>query len=190
MKIAISGAQCTGKSTLIKALFDDPEINDEFILRDETTRNLLRDKLGLGALQINENGGDATQRLICAQHLINSVVGDTTDVIYDRCALDGVVYTHYLYANKKVTKKTMRIAEELFRNIEYDMVLYIPPEFPIQDDGERSINQEFQDNVVELFDHYIESYRLPVGYLTGTVEERVQQVKQAIAEYKEQNDNN
>ena len=185
MRIAISGAQCTGKSTVIEDLKNHPTIGTNFKFKGGTTRNILRDSFGIGALPINEDGTDATQLLICSQHLLNHITGTVNNTIYDRCTLDGLVYTAYLYEKKQVTKETMRIAESLFNNLSYDMIFYIPPELPIVDDGERSTSQQFQNEIVQLFDEYISSHKLPVGILSGTREERVKTVETAIQLFNE-----
>lgn len=183
MRLTISGAQSTGKTSVITELFQDSSINNRFDLRDQTTRNIVRDKLGFGKLPINEQGTDLTQLLICSQHLINYAGGALRDTIYDRCALDGLVYTTYLYDKKQVTKETLRIAESIFDNTKYDIMFYIPPEFPIISDGERSTSQQFRDEICELFDEYIESYNVKIGLLTGSIQDRTKQVIETIKSY-------
>lgn len=182
MRITISGAQSTGKTTLINALFSFPEIKNRFYLKNETTRNVLRDKLGIGKLAINEDGNDSTQLLICSQHLANYVAGEKQDTIYDRSALDGYVYTTYLFKNNKVQTSTWSISYNLFKNLIYDVTIYIKPEIPIVNDGERSTNLEFYQNICSIFDREIKSIE-NLEIVSGTVEERVQQVFKIIQKY-------
>jgi nicotinamide riboside kinase len=182
MKLTISGAQSTGKTTLINALFDLPEIKNRFQLRNEVTRNVLRDKFGLGSLDINEKGTDNTQLMICSQHLINYVASNT-DTIFDRSALDGLVYTTYLYNHGKVNQNTLRIAESLFENLKYDMIFYVKPEIPLVDDGERSVAVDFYNEIVSLFEEYIKVYKLHMIFVSGTVDDRVKQVLSFIEMY-------
>jgi nicotinamide riboside kinase len=56
----------------------------------------------------------------------------------------------------------------------YDYIFYLKPEFDIVDDGTRSTNTQFRDDIVELFDRYIKHIKIPIVYLTGTVEERLE----------------
>jgi nicotinamide riboside kinase len=56
----------------------------------------------------------------------------------------------------------------------YDYIFYLKPEFDIVDDGTRSTNTQFRDDIVELFDRYIKHIKVPIVYLTGTVEERLE----------------
>ncbi len=88
MKIAFTGAQSTGKTTLLNRMKHDPMFNLEFDFRDEITRRMQRK-----GLSINEGGNDITQLLIMNSHIKNSLIDN---VIMDRCALDGLVYTDWM----------------------------------------------------------------------------------------------
>ena len=41
------------------------------------------------------------------------------------------------------------------------------------------------DEIASIFEEYIESFKIPVIYLTGTVQERVDQFHEAIKQFKE-----
>lgn len=172
IKLAISGAQSTGKSTLLESLKKEyPKIN--FV--EEITRDL-KSK----GFKINEDGNDDTQVQIMNLHKKYSVLG--IDTIYDRCALDGLVYTQYLFntgnVSEDVHSKSIEIFNEIINN--YDIICYIRPEFDIVNDGERSVNLEFRDEIVQLFEYFIDLYNIKVIVLTGTVQDRVNQVKEII----------
>ena len=62
----------------------------------------------------------------------------------------------------------------------YDHIFYLVPEFSLEDDGVRSTNLKFRDDIVDLFDHYIKEYKIPVTKLTGTVEQRLNKIKETI----------
>jgi len=177
MKIAISGAQSVGKTTLLNALRSEEALKD-YKFCFEVTRRVK----GYG-LSINEDGDDTTQRLIMQEHIVNAFMYD--NMIADRCALDGLVYSHYLAENKKITEKTYQFAESVFHKLmpEYDLVFYIPPEFEIEDDGTRSINKFFRDRIVTLFDMYIKDKQINTVYLTGSVRERVNTVLNHVKDY-------
>jgi hypothetical protein len=48
------------------------------------------------------------------------------------------------------------------------------------DDGTRSINVKFRDEIVDLFDTYIKQLNVPVITLTGSVQERLEQFYNTI----------
>ena len=64
----------------------------------------------------------------------------------------------------------------------YDYLFYIKPEFPIEDDGVRSSSQQWQDEIVRLFDQYINQYNLKVIPVSGSVRERVNTILKTIGE--------
>lgn len=176
MKIGISGAQSVGKTTLLNALRSEKCFKD-YEIRNEVTRTV-RDY----GLTINENGSDITQRLIMKEHIYNLIMFD--NMITDRTALDGIVYTHWLYADGKVSAECAGQCQDIFQKIigMYDYVFYIKPEFPIEDDGVRSSSQQWQDEIVRLFDQYINQYNLKVIPVSGSVRERVNTILKTIGE--------
>lgn len=167
MRIGIGGAQSVGKTTLLNAL------RSEKIFRDLKVCNEVTRRVKSYGLPINEEGSDITQRLIMQEHIVNVFMNN--DFITDRTALDGVVYTKYLHENGKVTDETMTFATDVFVKLfpMYDVMFYIPPEFEIQNDGVRSVDENFRNRVVKIFEEYIDTYRLDVVKLNGSVRERV-----------------
>jgi len=184
VKIAISGAQSTGKTTLIDLLFAEEMFHYTFALAQSPTR--IVEEQGY---KINEIGGDKTQLLICSKHIENYIENsrEEDNVIFDRCALDGFVYTSYLYCHNKVEKSTLKLAESVFHSLinKYDIIFYIPPEIPLANDGVRSVNTAFRDEVVQIFDEYIKFYRLPVIEVSGNAAVRVEKIKQATRSIQE-----
>lgn len=162
MLVAISGAQSTGKTTAILALQEKG-----YKTKSEITREIAKE-----GYKINEAGTDETQLKIIEEH-INRL--KLTDVILDRSLLDGVVYTHYLFEIGQIQEETLKVAQKAFQdNIgKYDALFYIPPEFDIVDDNQRSTNVEFRDRVVQLFEQYIQEYDLDVTYVTGDGSKRL-----------------
>ena len=177
MRISISGAHSTGKSTVIDALKQEPRITSRFEFKGEILRSIKR-----AGISINEAGTDNTQLLVLSRMLENSTLDN---VILDRCALDSLVYTAYLFEKEQVSKNTMRLAESIFENTYNDIYFYIKPEFDIVPDGVRSECTEFRDRISELFEEYIDVYYKPVILLTGSVEERVAIFKEALKMYDE-----
>lgn len=174
-RISISGSHSTGKSTIINALKEIPELSKRFTFKGEILRDIKR--MGIN---INEYGSDETQLLVMSKFLEYATIPNT---ILDRCSLDGLVYTTYLYEKNQVKKSTLRVAEAIFENVKYDIYFYIAPEFNIIPDGVRSENAEFRDRVAELFEEYMESYRLKAIRLTGNVEQRVTQFTDTLTAY-------
>lgn len=173
VRVAFSGAQSTGKTTLLNALRESADFKDGKFW-DEITRQIKEQ-----GFEINEQGTDATQLKIMQEHKRRVTVEDSGLVIFDRCSLDGLVYTQFLYNKGQVSKDTLDEATKVFEETisSWDAIFFLRPEFEIVDDGVRSVNVEFHRNIVFLFDHFIEKYNLQVIQLTGSVEDRVNQFK-------------
>ena len=167
MKIGITGAQSVGKTTLLNALRSE-KLFKEYVICDEVTRRVK----GYG-LPINEEGTDITQRLIMNEHIVNVFMYG--NMLTDRTVLDGLVYSAYLYNKNQISANTLKYVREVFNKVwhSYDYVFYIEPEFEIVEDGVRSINKQFRDEIAELFEYVIEKENLSMLRVKGSVRNRV-----------------
>lgn len=173
MKIAITGAQSTGKSTLLRYLKQDEDLKGfEFI--DELTR-----KIAARGININEEGSNMSQIFTVTIHAEN-IMKD--HFISDRCALDGLVYTRWLYDQGKVDKWMMDYAVGVANEVlpKYDYIFYLPAEIPIEDDGVRSSDETFRKEITKLFEFYIDKFKLKVFQLSGSVSDRAKTFKRVL----------
>jgi nicotinamide riboside kinase len=178
MLISFSGAQSTGKTTLLNHL---QSLNAHIKFVPEVTRLIKRDY----NLPINEDGSDLTQMMIISEHLRNAYKTDvaTSDYILDRCSLDGLIYTYWLCNKRKVSMSVYSMAYSVFEKTihKYDTIFYTSPDdVKLTDDGERSINSNFRDEIIDQFDQYINTLS-NVIVLRGTVQERLQIIKDTLS---------
>ena len=67
---------------------------------------------------------------------------------------------------------------------EYDILFYVSPEgVEIEDNGVRETNAEYRTAVDEKIKSIVGMYRKNTVTIKGTVEERIEQVKNAVAQY-------
>ena len=180
MVISFTGAQSTGKSTLLAKLQTDEKFR-KFNFVPEITRGLKKKY----KLNINEDGDEFTQLLTINSHLYNYFDFKGKDVVLDRCILDGFIYTTYQYHMKKVSKEIYNYSEYLFKKLigELDIILYTEPDIPLVDDGERSVDKEFRDIVVNLFEEAIDHYNINVIRLSGSVDNRMKTIYNMVDNY-------
>ena len=183
MIVSFSGAQSTGKTTLLNKIRGLNPFDINYV--DELTRRIKRDF----NLPINESGGDLTQTMIMSDHIANVYQKyNLTDVILDRCALDGIVYTQWLYNKGKVSKEVLQWAKKIYHTLigKYDIIFVTSPDdVPLVDDGERSVDIEFREEIIDIFDMYIDDMKIysegeNVFAVKGTVEERIKYIKKVL----------
>lgn len=178
MIISFTGAQSTGKSTLLNKCKE--EFGDMFEYFPEITRSI-RSKFGV---EINEAGTDITQLLIISGHIENMIKGLSSekDCIFDRCVVDGLVYTEWLANNSTVSNAvydSMAVVYEEYVD-KIDVIFYTDPkDVKLVDDGERSINTKFRDDIIARFEDIIK-FRKNVVVLSGTVEERMETIRKTL----------
>lgn len=185
MRIAFSGVQCTGKTTLINTMKEMEEFKNFRIIK-ESVRSLMAK-----GYKINEDGNDDTQLAVMNAHIMNLIPDDT---IIDRSSLDGLCYGEYSYNHGKVTEDTLKFCHKVWEltKDEYDIIFYLRPEFDMIEDGTRSVNEDFRDETLNIFEKYISlkesedaefSDDMDMDYkniylITGSVEERLKQIKE------------
>lgn len=185
MLIGFTGAQCTGKTTLLNMCKTKCTGGWNFV--DEVTRKVKRER----SVMINEDGDDLTQLFILKEHLTNHVVdNDDQNWILDRCILDGYVFTKWLHVQGSVERWVLDHAACLLSMLgeRLDLIFYTEPEdIIIEDDGERSVNKIFRDDIISIYEDVMASsmstpgrdtWRRKVVRLSGDVETRMKTIYQ------------
>jgi predicted ATPase len=170
MLIALTGVHSSGKTSVLDALKNKPKLAG-FTFVGEITREIKE-----AGFEINEEGTNLTQLFILARHLENLLLDNA---IIDRCLLDGLVYTDYLFFKDKVMKEVYAYALKAFKSFyhKYDYIFFFPPTLPLYDDAVRSTDTNFYRGIAHRFSFYITQFQIPVIHIIqGTIEERVKQI--------------
>ena len=176
MRVSFTGAQSTGKTTLLNKC---KEIYKDYKFVDEVTRYVRRTY----DVKINEIGGSETQLYILAEHIKNHLKLDE-NLMLDRCILDGYVYTKYQVLQGKVKEDILKAFNSVF-NVLFDKLDYIfytdPSDVKLVDDGERSIDFKFRDDIILLFEDLIthkmsQKNKEKVIRLKGSVDQRMKTI--------------
>lgn len=178
MLVGFTGAQCTGKSTLLQECKNHM---DGWSFVDEVTRKVARD-----GHDINTDGNDMTQLHILKEHLENHTT--SKNMILDRCIVDGYVYTKWLHDQGLVQPWIMKYARDLlsFLGERLDVIFYTcPDDIPFEDDGVRSTDMQFRENILSIYNELLNNpYSVPgrnnwrekVVRLSGTVDTRMKAI--------------
>lgn len=178
-KFAITGAHCTGKTTLVNAIQQiDTAGCYEYIT------SMTREAKQLG-YKINEAGNDETQLYILNKHLERLAIAKPC--VLDRSLIDGFTYTKILHEAGNISDDVMRYAKSLL-SVEYmgryNKIFYLPPTLQLVGDGLRSTEPEFRRHVISNFEYLVQcaGVFMPdlVTTIDGTVSERVNQVNRYL----------
>jgi len=180
MRVSFSGAQSTGKTTLLNKC---KEIYKDYKFVDEVTRYVRKTY----DVKINEIGGTETQLYILGEHIKNHLRIED-NLMLDRCILDGYVYTKYQVVNGKVSEQVLHAFNGVF-SILFDKLDYVfytdPNDVKLVDDGERSTDLKFREDIIALFEDLI-TYKISpknrekIIRLSGTVDERMKTIEEIL----------
>lgn len=174
MKIQLSGAQGVGKTTLINLMREDPYFKD-FSFNVELARTLSKE-----GYKVDREIDDEAQNKILDKTL--ELLKKEGDNVYDRSILDAFVYTTYYFEKQQLSYYTYTRCKDAFESfISYlDFLFIIKPEFELKADGFRSTDTKYQKEINDLFELIIKTYKISVIYLTGTPEQRINQIKEVL----------
>jgi len=165
MKIALSGSQSVGKTTLANKL--NKHLKLPYI--HEVARSMINLTKEYNVDYRELKGTDHfyfQEAILNIQYMLESLY-QFTGFISDRSLIDIQAYSkHYMRASYNV----------------YDYIIYVPIEFALEQDGIRHKGQDFQkeidQKIQKLLKQYIPEHKIIT--VTGSVEERVEQVLKAI----------
>jgi nicotinamide riboside kinase len=174
IKIAIMGAQGSGKSTVLNALREVDSLS-HYAFVNEIVRTLAKK-----GVKINKNSDHKSQTTILEQHYKN--IWNHDSFITDRGALDAFVYATWDYLHGNFTYTEHKEHEKIFLDCitSYDYFFYIPIEFDIVPDGVRNADSTYQKEIDVLFRKTFQKYNISVKKLTGTCEYRVRQFLEVL----------
>lgn len=160
MRIAFSGAQGTGKTTLLR---DFLTCWPQYKTLNKSYRDIIKEK----GLTHSSNTTEETQRVI-RDWMYEEFKKNSKDdrVVYDRCLLDNLVYTLWMYRyipgsiSGTFVNESIDIMKESMRKL--DIIFYIPANkcnFALEDDNFRDTNAEYRTQIDGIFKGLIDEYK-------------------------------
>ena len=174
MKIGFCGTMSVGKTTLVNALKELPEFKD-YHFRTERSKHLMN--LGI---PLNTDSTLKGQLVFASERAAELM---QEKIITDRTVIDVMAFCD-LSESMKDHEKFYLNAALYYLVDEYDILFYVSPEgVEIEDNGVRETNAEYRKAVDEKIKSIVGMYRKNTITIKGTVKERIEQVKNAVAQY-------
>ena len=173
MKIAITGAQGVGKTTLAQQINKDyPDLK----ILPEAAR--LAQAIGYN---LDQTATTETELWLIAKQIELESMEDKW--VADRCGIDLLAYIHHLFSDESsLIEFATKTLVPRFSN--YDLVLYLPSgQFAIEDDGVRVIDMKFQQAIDRRVKNVLEKHKIPFVEIVGSPEERLVKVKNLFKNY-------
>ena len=187
--ITVSGTQNVGKSTYIRDFLDHWPM---FKTPEKTYRELAKER---GA-KLNKEADQESQKII-RDSLIEQIdsYSRKKNVIFDRCPLDNLVYTLWLYEHDKGDIDADFVAESIKKTRlaiqRIDLMILIPSvdKIKLVADGVRDIDKQYREEINNIFVDLKEKREngddiffvaedcAPIIDISGTREDRIEQTK-------------
>lgn len=159
MKIVVAGSHGTGKSSFARGLAK--RLGGNYIY-DTVREEVVPKKI----FTINESTPPEGQIwLIARQWELERTTPETW--VADKCLFDYWVYARDDF--DEYVKKTIWLFIE--RNTRYDFVFYLPIEFPMELDGVRSENDEFQKEIDRRYRKLLDDLKIKYIALPSFIKE-------------------
>ena len=174
MKIGFCGTMSVGKTTLVKALKELPEFKD-YTFRTERSKYLMEMGIPLNT--------DSTLKgqLIFAAERASELMQE--NIITDRTVVDVMAFAE-LSTSMDSAHKHYLSATLYYLIKEYDILFYVSPEgVEIEDNGVRETDAEYRMAVDSKIKSITQMFRRNTITIKGTTKERIEQVKNAVAQY-------
>lgn len=171
-KIAFVGTSCTGKTTLIHAYRNDPDV----VIVEEAARIFFTQNS-----QIKDRFSSDTQGKVQALALKNEQDAHQSGasiILCDRSVIDAVVYVS--------SQGDTQGAGELLKRVEFwlptyhKFLLLDPANVPYETDDIRQETPETRQKFHDAFLEFFKETGIPYELLSGTIEERMTRVNQII----------
>ncbi|ASF00013.1 putative transcriptional regulator NadR [uncultured virus] len=174
MKIGFCGTMSVGKTTLVNALKELPEFKD-YHFRTERSKHLM--DLGV---PLNTDSTLKGQLVFASERAVELM---QEKIITDRTVVDVMAFCE-LSKSMEAHEKHYLGATLYYLIKEYDILFYVSPEgVEIEDNGIRETNAEYRDAIDKKIKSIVKMFRGNTITISGTVEERIKQVKNAVAQY-------
>ena len=174
MKIGFCGTMSVGKTTLVNALKELPEFKN-YKFRTERSKYLM--EMGI---PLNTDSTLKGQLVFSAERAAELM---QENIITDRTIVDVIAFANLSESMTSGEKFYLGATIQPLMN-EYDILFYVSPEgVEIEDNGVRETDADYRMAIDKEIKSIIGMHKNNTPIIKGTVEERIEQVKNTIAQY-------
>jgi nicotinamide riboside kinase len=174
MKIGFCGTMSVGKTTLVNALKELPEFKD-YHFRTERSKHLMN--LGI---PLNTDSTLKGQLVFASERAAELM---QEKIITDRTVIDVMAFSE-LSKSMEDHEKRYLSATLYYLIKEYDILFYVSPEgVEIEDNGVRETDVKYRMAIDREIKSIVQMFRGNTITIKGTTKERIEQVKNTIAQY-------
>lgn len=168
MRLALSGSQGVGKTTLLNLLQLEGHRN-----LPEVPRQVIYDFGKLPHHMTPQEFYDFQKEVARRQKVAEA----GNNFIADRCLYDFLAYVQDLSDQQMIAELYQYVLEDLEP---YDHIFYLPIEFPLEVDDVRKNSLDYQKIIDERLLKTLEDYQVNYHVITGTVPERLDKIYKII----------
>ena len=175
MKIGFCGTMSVGKTTLVKELKKLGEFKDHQFVT-ERSQHLMNQ-----GIPLNTDSTLKGQTVFLAERSLELL---QENIITDRTVIDVMAFAHCSESINYLEKTNfINLAKCLIH--EYDYIFYVSPKgVDIENNGVRETDKEYRLDIANKITSIIEQYpHTKVAKISGTTEERINQIKVALNTY-------
>ena len=177
MRIGFCGTMSVGKTTLVNALKKLPEFKD-YHFRTERSKHLMN--LGI---PLNTDSTLKGQLVFASERAAELM---QEKIITDRTVIDVMAFSE-LSKSMEAHEKHYLTSTLYYLIKDYDILFYVSPEgVEIEDNGVRETDKDYRLEVHHKISSILGMFGGMAGKvirISGTTEERIEQVKNAVAQY-------
>ena len=174
MKIGFCGTMSVGKTTLVNALKDLSEFKD-YHFRTERSKYLM--EMGI---PLNTDSTLKGQLVFAAERASELM---QKNIITDRTVVDVMAFAN-LSKSMEAHEKHYLTSTLYYLIKEYDILFYVSPEgVEIENNGVRETDAKYRIAIDKEIKSITQMFRGNTITIKGTIEERIEQVKSAVAQY-------
>ena len=151
LNLIFSGVHCSGKTTRSKLAYTT-------LRKAGFSVEYRTDNIRSCPYPLNEQGSYISQKWILSFFRERDLKETNSDiVIMDRCSIDTIPYTLYLYEKGRITRKECDLlvqeAKEIYYQISGKKIVFYCEPLPIVDNGFRSVDEEYRSFIATKFEY-------------------------------------